>query len=234
MKKILIVGFFIFCSINNFAISKEEKTLQEEVHSFLKNELSKISGEKTINVTNINMEKFPLNECKNLNFFIPKGTRLIGKTTIATNCKDENHTDKRNVFIPVEISIKDKYFVSNKKINAGQIIKEEDIEEIFDNVGFFPEQLISDKKNILGKKLTQQIRERQPFKNNMIDLPIVIQYNQEIHITHGSGNYKVSARGKSMGVAKLGQEVKLKMPNGKVLTGIAQDDGSVKLKEKSE
>lgn len=230
MKNKLLFSILALCSFN--ALSSTDVIIYKNLHNFLKEKSFKLDGKINIGIKEISLEKFNFQNCKNLDFFIPNGNKEVGPITVGIKCLDSDATKPNNVFIQAEIIQEKKYLVVKRKMNVGEEIKEEDLREEFGDVSRFYFKFYENHKDIIGKKIKNSMIENQVVKDSNLMLPVVIQYNQNVMVIEEIGNSKVSAFGNAMGLAYEGQQVKVRMPSKKILLGIAQADGTVRLLKK--
>lgn len=204
----------------------------KKLYEFLKQKTSHLDGKITLNIKEIDLEKFNFEKCEKLDFFIPNGSKEVGQTTVGIKCSDSNASKPNSVILQAEIIQEKKYLITKRKMNVGEEIKEEDIAEEFGDVSRFYFKYYEDPKDVVGKKVKNLIPEGQTIRDANLALPIVIQYNQNVTVITGVGGYRVTAIGKSMNLAYEGQQIRVKMPSNKIILGVAQADGTVKLIQK--
>ncbi len=226
--KSLILLLFISFQAN----ASSDVIIYKNLYSFLKEKTSKLDGKITVSIKEVDLEKFNFSNCQQLDFFIPNGSREVGQTTVGIKCLDKEAPKPNSVILQAEIIQEKKYLVVSRKMNVGEEIKQEDIKEEFGDVSKFYFKYYQDPKEVVGKKIKNLMPEGHTIRDSNLALPTVIQYNQNVMVVDGVGNYRVTASGKAMSMAYEGQQVRIKMPSNKIILGIAQADGSVKLIQK--
>mgnify|MGYP001160705725 CR=1 FL=1 len=226
--KSLILLFFISFQAN----ASNDVIIYKNLYSFLKDKTSKLDGKITVSIREVDLEKFNFFKCQQLDFFIPNGSKEVGQTTVGIRCLDKEATKPNSVVLQAEIIQEKKYLVVNRKMNVGEEIKEADIKEEVGDVSRFYFKYYQDPKDVIGKKVKNLMPEGQTIRDSNLALPVVIQYNQNVMVVDGVGNFRVTASGKAMSMAYEGQQVRVKMPSNKIILGVAQADGSVKLIQK--
>ncbi len=214
------------------ACASNDVIIYKNLYSFLKEKTSKLDGKITVSIREVDLEKFNFDQCKQLDFFIPNGSKEVGQTTVGIKCLDKEATKPNSVILQAEVIQEKKYLVVKRKMNVGEEIKEDDIKEEFGDVSRFYFKYYQDPKDVVGKQIKNLMPEGQTIRDSNLALPIVIQYNQTVTVIDGVGNFRVTATGKSMGLAYEGQQVRVKMPSNKIILGTAQADGTVKLIQK--
>jgi flagella basal body P-ring formation protein FlgA len=61
----------------------------------------------------------------------------------------------------------------------------------------------------------------------MLRQPMVVRQGQNVRVVSGGAGFQVSGEGRAMANALAGQVVQVRLASGQVISGIAQNDGSI-------
>lgn len=170
-----------------------------------------------------------LPKCSKLEPFLPAGNRLWGKTSIGVRCNDQQAW---TIYIQVDIEVITKVIYSAKPIPRDHAINESDIVFKEVNLARMSEGTLIDSEKVIGKVAVMNINVGQPIYNQLIRAPYIIQRGQKVKlIVEGSG-FSVSTEVEALSAAAEGQVLQIRNPTGRIMTGVARQDGIVEIKRK--
>ena len=69
----------------------------------------------------------------------------------------------------------------------------------------------------------------QPLRSDQLLSPLVIRQGQTVRVISSGSGFSVSAEGKAINNATIGQLVQIRMESGQTVSGTARADGSVEI-----
>jgi flagella basal body P-ring formation protein FlgA len=131
--------------------------------------------------------------------------------------------------VSAQIAVTGNYVTTSRPLRAGQVIEAGDLILASGDIGNLPTGFIQDTNGAVGKTLRNSLSGGQILRSDQLTAPMVIRQGQTVKVlTVGSG-FAVSAEGKAMANAALGQLVQVRMTSGQSVTGTARADGSVEI-----
>jgi flagella basal body P-ring formation protein FlgA len=89
--------------------------------------------------------------------------------------------------------------------------------------------VINDIEQVVGKTLTASMTPGQAVRAESLRAPMLIKSGQTVKLIAQGGTFQVSAEGKALGNATLGQVVSVRTASGKVVSGVVKADGAVEV-----
>lgn len=148
-----------------------------------------------------------------------------GNTAVVIQCAEAGWTLR----LPVTISEKKMGLVLTRSVTAGEVLQESDIKLVE-----LPNPSLG--RNVLGEAalaVGQTMRSGAPagawLRNFMVRAPFVVRANQPVKVLAGGDDFSVVAEGIAAGNAAAGEAVSVRMQSGRVVRGMVQPDGSVRV-----
>ena len=183
-----------------------------------------LPGNATITIGQFDGTRLP--PCTAHEAFSPQGSRSIGKTNVGVRCLSPNAW---TVLIPAQIAVSGNYVTTSRALIAGQTIQAGDLATLSGDVSNLPSGIVNDPASAIGKTLRNSLGPGQALRIDQLLAPLVIRQGQTVRvITNGSG-FSVSAEGKAINNATIGQLVQIRMESGQTVSGMARADGSVEI-----
>lgn len=164
---------------------------------------------------------------KSLSAFVPKGRRLIGKTTVGIRCEGKNPW---SLHVAATISAYQMVAVASRQLQKGSVLSESDIRLKKMDVSTLPYGFIEEIKNGVGKKLRRRILKGAVLTPSMLKSPQIVNRGQEITIMALSGRMKVKVKGKALASGAVGERIKvMNLKSQHKLEGVITQSGEVKI-----
>ncbi|MBP6188272.1 MAG: flagellar basal body P-ring formation protein FlgA [Azonexus sp.] len=183
-----------------------------------------LSGKATITMGQLDASKLP--PCSALEAFTPQGSKIVGRTHIGVRCLSPNSW---SVLVPAQIAVAGNYVTTSRPLIAGQLIGESDLVILSGDVSHLPAGVASDPSGVVGKTLRNSLGAGQTIRFDQLVAPIVIRQGQTVRVISKGSGFSVSAEGKAVNNAALGQPTQIRMNSGQTITGTARADGSVEI-----
>jgi flagella basal body P-ring formation protein FlgA len=219
----LISLLFLHCPAANAVEQHDHAALKTAVSSFVQQQTAALPGKVAYHIDEID-SRLALRPCNKVEVFLPSGSQLIGRVSIGVRCLDANGW---SIFIPVQIKISRDLLISTRPLTLGQIIHEEDISrqttEMTQNSG------ITDAKQVIGKVLRYSIAAGYILRVDMLRAPYSVKQGQVVQLSVQGSGFSMSSSGVALSNASEGESVQIRTSTGRVVSGIAIEEGVVKI-----
>jgi flagella basal body P-ring formation protein FlgA len=117
--------------------------------------------------------------------------------------------------------------ISVRSLRAGQSVVADDIGQRRGDLAELPADVLTDPGQAIGKTLAVTLSADRPLRADMLRQPMVVRQGQNVRVVSGGAGFQVSGEGRAMANALAGQVVQVRLASGQVISGIAQNDGSI-------
>ena len=203
--------------------------LQKLIEQWLQNkgEQSNISILKELQYPDCDKKKLIINDISG-NFKLIK-VNCYGKNPwrfIVRNKTKKKIEKKRKIIEHVEV------LALKSSKNKGEIIFEDDIVSIIKKKGL-KNTYITNKKEVIGKKLTKSMRPNQVLKYSSVKNDWLIEKNAKVTIINNKSFITIKEEGLAMNDANFMEEIRVKnIKSGKIIVGYAKNKKKVILNTK--
>lgn len=167
-----------------------------------------------------------LPQCHDMQIFLPKGSRVWGKTSVGVRCTAPSAW---TIYSQATVSVAAQYLVAAKPLAQGRVIMPDDL--IFEqgDLTQLPAGIFTDATQALGRVVNISMNAGTVLRQEMIRQAPVVQQGQTVMLSSYGRGFSVSAEGKAMTKANEGQVVQVRVANGQVISGIARQGGQVEI-----
>lgn len=165
--------------------------------------------------------------CNQVEPHLPNGTRLWGRSRIGLRCVDG--PTRWNVFVPVTVKAWGPAWVLKRAVAAGDSLTQEDAEiaeidwaEQRSSVLALPERWVG---QLAAFPLTAGLA----LRENMVRTPQAFAAGAHVRVSGEGGGFSVSATGQALTAGMVGETARVKLPGGRVVTGVVRDAQTVEL-----
>lgn len=161
--------------------------------------------------------------CSRMEAYTPAGGRLWGRSHVGIRCLAPNPW---SVLLPVQIRVSGGYVAAARSLPAGQTVQEGDLATLSGDLTALPQGVVTEARQAVGKTLKMSVAAGQPLRGDLLLAPLVIRQGQTVRLISRGPGFSVSSEGKAINNAAEGQVAQIRMPNGQVVSGVAQADGT--------
>ncbi|MBI6550475.1 flagellar basal body P-ring formation chaperone FlgA [Xenorhabdus lircayensis] len=151
------------------------------------------------------------------------GNRNWGNLSIPVTCGQQRR------FIQVNVNVIGPYLVSKQAINRNAVLTEKDFQVKTGSLDKLPNNIIRNRKAIQNGIAIRNIPAGQFITRNMIRRPWAIKAGQNVVVTVDGHHFQVRYEGKAINNAASFDNIRVRLDSGQVITGEAQENGSVKM-----
>lgn len=169
-----------------------------------------------------------LKQCdKPLTIFLPRGSRMVGKTTVGVKCEGSKAW---SIHVPLTVSVIKPIAVASKLLPRGTILTKADIQMKPVDLSTLPQGYIEKRETVIGQKLKRRISAGTAFSPAMMKKPEKIKRGQRVTILARSGSMEVRMTGKALSSGAVGERIKVvNIASKKKREGIITAKGEIRI-----
>lgn len=205
-------------------LAADSATIVDTAEQHIRLQTKHLAGKATITMGQFDASR--LAPCSVLEAFTPPGSKIVGRTTIGVRCLSPNSW---TVLVPAQIAVAGNYVTTSRALIAGQVIGEADLVTLSGDISHLATGVASDPASVVGKTLRNSLGAGQTIRMDQLVAPIVIRAGQTVRVISKGNGFAVSAEGKAINNATLGQSTQIRMNSGQTISGTARADGSVEI-----
>lgn len=171
--------------------------------------------------------RLKLAPCAQVEPFVPVGTRLWGKTRLGLRCLDAGV--KWSVFLPVTVKAYGQAWVVKGNVMAGATLSETDV--MLADVDWAEETspVVGNPAQWLGQTAIRALTTGQALRQGMIKPAQVFQAGAQVRVVAQGSGFQISSDAQALSAGVVGQLARVKMDNGRIMSGVVLDTRTVKL-----
>jgi len=220
--RVLLGVALVFCT---GALAADSGAIRKSVEDFLGRQIKGLPGKASFSIGAINAGGLA-GACNGFETSMAAGARPWGNTFVTVSCRDGNWSLR----VPVKIQVVADYLVAARPLNAGQALVEADLSFQSGDFSVLPNGILMEREQALGRVLVASLPAGRPLRGDMLRQPMVIQQGQNIRLITVGNGFQVSAEGRALSNASIGQVTQVRLNSGQVLSGVVRSDGSVEIR----
>ena len=166
--------------------------------------------------------------CGRVEPYLPPGSKLWGRSRSGLRCVDG--VSKWNVFLPVTVKAYGKAWVVKGNLPSGTTLGANDVmeaevdwaEDAFNSV-------LADPSQWLGQTTTRALMTGQAVRQGMVRPAQVFQAGTQVRVVAQGPGFEITADGQAMSAGIVGQQARVRMDNGRIMSGVVLDTRTVRL-----
>lgn len=171
--------------------------------------------------------RLKLAACNQIEPYVPAGTRLWGKTRLGLRCLDPGI--KWNVFLPITVKAFGPAWVIKGNLPAGVSLTESDAMESEVDWAEEASPIVSNPGHWVGQVALRPLTTGQPLRQSMIRAAQVFQAGAQVRVIAQGTGFQITSDGQAVSAGVIGQPARVRMENGRVMSGVVLDVRTVKL-----
>ncbi len=171
--------------------------------------------------------RLKLAPCAQVEPFVPAGTRLWGKTRLGLRCLDAGV--KWSVFLPVTVKAYGQAWVVKGNVMPGATLLETDV--MLAEVDWAEETspIVGNPAQWLGQTATRALTTGQALRQGMVKPAQVFQAGAQVRVVAQGPGFQISSDAQALSAGVVGQLARVKMENGRIMSGLVLDTRTVRL-----
>ncbi|WP_431273572.1 flagellar basal body P-ring formation chaperone FlgA [Variovorax ureilyticus] len=207
----------------SFAASQLPEEAREAVERYLQAQTAGLPGKAMVTFA---PTAGALPPCSDFEAFMPTGTAPRGRVSIGLRCRGEKPWTR---FVSANVAVEGRYFVAARAIEPGMTLGAGDFIERTGDLTALPRSVLTDATALRGVTSAQRIAAGAPLRKEQMRSMIVIQQGQTVQVVAQGAGFTVSTEGKAMTRAEVGAAVQAKTRDGRLVSGIADEEGQIRL-----
>ncbi len=163
--------------------------------------------------------------CARIEPYLPAGARLWGRSRLGLRCSDG--PVRWNVFLPLTVKAWGPAWVLAGNVAAGAVLTELDAQQTEVDWAADPSVVLADPSLWVGQAAARTLRAGQALRQSMLRAPYLFEAGAQVRVLAQGPGYAVTAAGQAMAAGAVGQTVRVRMANGKIVAGMVDEQGKV-------
>lgn len=165
--------------------------------------------------------------CAAIEPYLPPGTRLWGRSKVGLRCVDG--VTRWNVFVPVTVKAWGPAWVVKATIPAGETLTAEHAEQAEVDWAAHPSPVLAASQRWIGHQTAYALQPGQSLRENMVRAPQAFEAGAQVKVSSGGAGFSISVVGQAVAAGRVGEPARVRLPNGRVVTGTVRADQTVEL-----
>ena len=170
-------------------------------------------------------ERLRLAPCARVEPYLPAGARLWGRSRLGLRCLEG--TARWNVFLPLTIKAFGPAWVLTSNVPAGTALTEADAMQAEVDWAAEPASVLADPSLWVGQVASRPLVSGQALRQSMLRAPHAFKVGAQVRVVAEGPGYAVTSMGQALVAGAVGQTVRIRMTNGRIITGIVDETGAV-------
>jgi len=171
--------------------------------------------------------RLKLAPCNQVEPYVPVGTRLWGKTRLGLRCLDPGI--KWNVFLPVTVKAFGPAWVIKGNVSPGAVLTEADAMEAEVDWAEEASPVVSNPAQWVGQVAMRSLSTGQAVRQSMVRPAQVFQAGAQVRVIAQGTGFQITSDGQALSAGVIGQPARVRMDNGRIMSGVVLDTRTVKL-----
>ena len=171
--------------------------------------------------------RLTLAPCAHVEPYLPPNVRLWGKTRLGLRCVQG--AVKWNVFLPITVKAMGPAWVIKGQVAPGAMLQASDAMAMEVDWAEANAAIVANQSAWVGKTATRLLSTGQALRQDMIKAAQVFQSGAQVRVVAVGVGFEISTRALALSAGVLGQNAKVRMENGQVITGTVSDERTVKV-----
>ncbi|WP_255350707.1 flagellar basal body P-ring formation chaperone FlgA [Limnohabitans sp. DM1] len=194
---------------------------------------SELQTSKTKLPNNLRMEiqigqldtRLSLSPCQKVEPFMPAGTVLWGRSRIGLRCASQDA--RWQVFMPITVKAYGPALTLVSNLPAGTLLTSDHIQEAEVDWAANASPIVLASQEWLGKSLSRNVSLGEALRESMLKAPPTFAAGTKVKLLLKAPGFELASEGQSLSPGKLGEQVRVRLDNGRIVTGKVVDERTV-------
>lgn len=165
--------------------------------------------------------------CDRVEPYMPPGTRLWGKTRLGLRCVQGS--SKWNVFLPITVKAFGPAWVIKGNVAQGAILSEADATFVEVDWAELSSPIVANSSDWIGQTATRALSTGQALRQDMMKAAQVFQAGAQVKVLARGVGFEIATSAQAVSGGVVGQNARVRMDNGRIMTGLVLDSRTVRL-----
>lgn len=167
-----------------------------------------------------------LPHCPKPGFFLGAGNQPHGSGTLGIRCREPGQW---TLYLTYKISLRGHVLVTKRPLPARQDLSSGEVELKLVTMEQPPGAYFTSLEQIRNVVTARPLDAGQPITLDVLKRSHVIRPNQRVRILAEGSGFQITQEGTAQNAAYMGDPVRVKMPSGRIIQGVADADGQVRI-----
>ncbi|WP_372588184.1 flagellar basal body P-ring formation chaperone FlgA [Acidovorax sp. BLS4] len=165
--------------------------------------------------------------CARVEPYLPAGSRLWGRTRLGLRCVDG--ATAWNVFLPVTVKAYGPAWVLTGNVASGAVLTAADATEAEVDWAAETTAIVANPDSWVGMVASRQLMAGQAVRQHMVKAPTLFKAGAAVRVVAQGRGYSVTSAGQAITAGAVGETVRIRMENGRVVAGVVSENGTVEI-----
>lgn len=165
--------------------------------------------------------------CARVEPFVPPGTRLWGKTRLGLRCAEG--VSRWSIFLPLTVKAFGPAWVVRGELAAGTVLNAGDAMQAEVDWAQEPSPILATPAQWLGQVAVRTLGTGQALRQALLRPAQVFQAGSQVRVLAQGAGFQVVSDGLALSAGVIGQTARVRMDNGRVMSGLVSDHKTVQL-----
>ena len=165
-------------------------------------------------------------ECQDWEIELPPRARPLGQLRVQARCPSNPRMSRNFV---MGVSLQAQVMVAARDLTPGHVIQPGDWKQLTMDLAKLPTDVAETPSSIENKEIVRNIQAGRPFQLNDLRPITVIKSGDQVKLNFIGQGFSIDASALAMSNAGVGDTVRVRLPDGKVIQGIAVSNGVVEV-----
>lgn len=165
--------------------------------------------------------------CARVEAYLPPGARLWGASRVGLRCLDG--AVRWNVTIPVTVKAVGTAWVLRRDVAPGAALQEADLMPAEVDWAADPSPVLAGPEPWQGQVAARALSAGQTLRQNLVRAVQVFQAGASVRVLVNGGSFQISSLAQALSPGVVGQPARVRMDNGRVLSGTVLDARTVQI-----
>ena len=170
-------------------------------------------------------ERLRLAPCARIEPYLPAGARLWGRSRLGLRCLEG--PTRWNVFLPLTIKAFGPAWVLTSNVPMGTALTEADAMQAEVDWAAESASVLADPSMWVGQVTSRALVSGQALRQSMVRAPHAFKVGAQVRVVAEGPGYAVTSMGQALVAGAVGQTVRIRMANGRIISGIVDETGAV-------
>ena len=163
--------------------------------------------------------------CNRVEPYLPNGSKLWGRTRIGLRCIEG--AKPWNVFLPVTIKAYGPAWVLTNNVNMGETLTHDHAMQAEVDWAESPHAIIAMPDDWVGQTAARSLTAGMALRQTMIKAADIFKAGAGVKVRVDGGGFALTSSGKALEAGAVGQNVRVRMDNGRTVIGTVNPQGEV-------
>lgn len=222
-KTLLTLCLMLCCPAAHAAAMQDHAALRAAVGEFVQRQTAALPGKVSFSVDEID-SRVSLAACDSIEAFLPTGGKLAGRASVGVRC---NQPGGWRIFVPVQIRVSVDLLATSRQLAMGQVVGAADLTR--QTVENPQSDGLTDAAQVIGQVMRYSVSQGTLLRAAMLRAPYSIKQGQAVQLSIQGNGFTISGSGVALNNAAEGETVQIRTPSSRVISGVAADNGTVKI-----